>query len=121
MGMEDKVSESHGGGRVGRVLVVFGPKPGVGTSVIAANLAIALRALTPRVILLETHHDLGNQATILGLPSHRHLGHALDASLADALVAHSSRVEVLLRSPDAEGPTLAQLDALLRQARELAP
>ena len=102
-------------------MVVFGPKPGVGTSVIAANLAIAMRALAPRVILLEAHHDLGNQATILGLAPERHLAHALADGLADGLVAHSSRIDVLLRSPQAEGMTIAQLDALLRQAREWAP
>jgi Flp pilus assembly CpaE family ATPase len=101
--------------------VVFGPKPGVGTSVIAANLAIAMRALAPRVILLEAHHDLGNQATILGLVPERHLAHALTARLADGLVLHSSRVDVLLRSPQAEGLTIAQLHALLQQARQAAP
>ncbi len=112
---------SGSGEQPGRVVVVFGPKPGVGTSVIAANLAIALRALAPRVLLLETHHDLGSQATILGLAPERHLADARDARLADALIPHGSGVDVLLRSPDAAGLTVPQLEALLGQARQLAP
>ena len=105
----------------GRVIVVFGPKSGVGTSVIAANLAIALRELVSRVILFEAHHDLGNQTTILGMAPDRHVGHALEGHLAAALLSHSSGIEVLLRSPESEAITVAQLRALLREARGLAP
>lgn len=105
----------------GRVVVLFGSKAGVGTSVVATNLAIALHTLTTEpVVLLEAHYDFGNQAALLALAPERHLGHALAGSLADGLIADDSGIAVLLRSPAGYAPTLDQLRGLLRQARARA-
>jgi pilus assembly protein CpaE len=105
----------------GTLVVLFGSKAGAGTSAVAANLAIALRRVADaRVILLEGHYDLGNLTSLLDLAPERHLGHALAGSLADGLQPHSSRIDVLLRSPEGELPTADQQRALLRQARALA-
>ncbi|HEY7065330.1 MAG TPA: hypothetical protein VII06_27885 [Chloroflexota bacterium] len=106
----------------GTLVVLFGSKAGAGTSAVAANLAIALRQLAEaRVILIEGHYDLGNLTSLLDLAPERHLGHALGGSLGDGLRAHPSGVDVLLRSPEGEAPTVAQQRAVLQQARALAP
>jgi pilus assembly protein CpaE len=107
--------------RAGSVLVLFGSKSGVGTSAIAANLAIALRQVSgAHVLLFEAHYDLGNQTSMLDLPPERHLGDALGGSVAGALLDHPSGSQVLLRAPDGDSPTPEQLHDLLRQARALA-
>ncbi len=100
------------------VLALFGSKAGVGTSVVAANLAVALRRREDvAVVLVEAHYDLGNLASLLDLAPERHVGHALKGSLAAALIRHRSGIEVLLRSPEGEAPTPEQLRALLLEAR----
>lgn len=108
-------------GRPGATIALFGLTPGVGASVLAANLAIALRQTSGApVILFEAHYDLGNQASLLGLTPQRHLGHALDGSVAPALLRHESGIDVLLRSPFGLVPTRPQMHALLAQARATA-
>jgi pilus assembly protein CpaE len=107
--------------RGGSLVVLFGSKPGAGTSIIAANLAIALGRLTAaRVILFEGHYDLGNLASLLDLAPERHIGQALSEVLAAGLLPHSSGIEVLLRAPDGTRPTPEQLRTLLGEARSLA-
>jgi pilus assembly protein CpaE len=105
----------------GTLVVLFGSKAGAGTSAVAANLAIALRRVSgARTILLEGHYDFGNLPSLLDLTPERHLSQALGGSLADGLQPHSSGIDVLLRSPEGEVPTVAQQHALLEQARALA-
>jgi len=54
--------------QVGRVIVFYGPKGGVGTSLLATNLAVALAAYQPEpVVLVDLNLQFGAVATLLGL------------------------------------------------------
>ncbi len=54
--------------QVGRVVVFYGPKGGVGTSLLVTNLAVALAAYQPEpVILVDLNLQFGSVATLLGL------------------------------------------------------
>lgn len=54
--------------RVGRVIVFYGPKGGVGTSLLVTNLAVALAAYQPEpVVLVDLNLQFGAVATLLGL------------------------------------------------------
>ncbi len=54
--------------RIGRVIVFYGPKGGVGTSLLATNLAVALAAYQPEpVVLVDLNLQFGAVATLLGL------------------------------------------------------
>ncbi|MCX7968367.1 MAG: AAA family ATPase [Armatimonadetes bacterium] len=54
--------------QVGRVIVFYGPKGGVGTSLLVTNLAVALAAYQPEpVALVDLNLQFGSVATLLGL------------------------------------------------------
>jgi pilus assembly protein CpaE len=54
--------------QVGRIIVFYGPKGGVGTSLLVTNLAVALAAYQPEpVILVDLNLQFGAVATLLGL------------------------------------------------------
>lgn len=88
----------------GQILVVFGPKGGVGRTVIAANLAVALRKVTEkRVVLVDGNMWFGDIGLVLNVRSSYSildlLPHAdeLDAELINGVLApHSSDIKVLL-------------------------
>jgi len=55
--------------RLGKVLVVFATKGGVGKSVVATNLAVLLATKFPnRVTLIDADLQFGDDAVLLGLP-----------------------------------------------------
>lgn len=94
----------------GKVVVVMGPKGGVGTTTVAANLAVALRQVTGReVALADFSLQFGDVAVLLNLWS-KHTLHdvaihhtAIDDSLLDrVLVPHASGVKVLLAPSEPE-------------------
>jgi flagellar biosynthesis protein FlhG len=51
-----------------RIVAVAGGKGGVGKSVLAANLAIAMAAAGRRTALIDADIGMGNQHTLLGIP-----------------------------------------------------
>ncbi|MCX7643257.1 MAG: AAA family ATPase [Armatimonadetes bacterium] len=54
--------------QVGRVIVFYGPKGGVGTSLLVTNLAVALASYQPEpVVLVDLNLQFGSVATLLGL------------------------------------------------------
>jgi len=54
--------------QVGRIIVFYGPKGGVGTSLLVTNLAVALAAYQPEpVVLVDLNLQFGAVATLLGL------------------------------------------------------
>ncbi len=54
--------------QVGRIIVFYGPKGGVGTSLLVTNLAVALAAYQPEpVALVDLNLQFGAVATLLGL------------------------------------------------------
>ncbi len=92
----------------GQLVAVFSPKGGVGTSVVSANLAIALRQFTnKKVALVDANLMLGDLNVILNLVSSTTIVDLskriveLDADLLnDVLVTHTSQVKVLLAPPN---------------------
>lgn len=87
----------------GKVIVVMGPKGGVGTTTIAANLSVALKMISGKeVALADLNLQFGDAAVLLNLWS-KHTLHDLvvhyqaidDALLDRVLIPHSSGVKVL--------------------------
>lgn len=76
----------------GRVIALCGPKAGVGTTVLACNLAVALSVLGEDVILVDADGSFGSVATVMGLPRRE-----VDsqAPVAEGLTEHRSGVRVL--------------------------
>ncbi|MEI8190238.1 MAG: response regulator, partial [candidate division NC10 bacterium] len=91
----------------GQIVAVFGAKGGVGQTIVAVNLAIALCQTTKkRVVLVDTNVQGGDVGTILGLHARYTILDLLargdeldDALMSSVLVSHSSGITVLL-APD---------------------
>ncbi|NTV99808.1 MAG: response regulator [Oscillochloris sp.] len=111
---------SSGGGNTsnGQILAVFSPKGGVGTSSIAANLAVALRQMTnKKVALVDANVIFGDLSVILNLRSDKtiiDLATRVDDMdqdlLNDVLATHTSQVKVLLAPPDPQRGELVTSD-----------
>ncbi len=86
-----------------RVIVVFSPKGGVGTSTLAVNLAVALQVARHATALVDGNISFGSHDVFLNLPPGRTMLE-LAASpetvttevLSDTLVRHRSGLSVLL-------------------------
>ncbi len=89
---------------LGRVITVFSPKGGVGCTLLAANLAVALRARTQkRVALVDYSLQFGTIGTMINVqatytlaelvPHYQNIDGAL---LRDVMVSHPSGIQVLL-------------------------
>jgi pilus assembly protein CpaE len=92
----------------GKVIVVLGPKGGVGTTTIATNLAVGLRQISGEpVALADFSLQFGDVAVLLNVWS-KHTAHdlalhaqALDDTLLDrVLIAHDSGIKVLQAPTD---------------------
>ena len=98
----------------GRIYAVFSPKGGVGCTVLATNLAVALKQLTnKKVALVDGNLVFGNVDVMLNVLSNKTINDVvtriteLDTDLLrDVMVTHSSGVRVLLAPPQ---PELAEL------------
>lgn len=98
------VKEATPGRREGKVVSVFSAKGGVGCTVIAVNLAVALRRQTGQpVSLFDSNLRFGNAAVLLNLWPRATLGdiaryeNDLSTQLVEeVMVTHSSGVRVLL-------------------------
>jgi pilus assembly protein CpaE len=111
-----------GGGQVstGQIIAVFSPKGGVGTSTVAANLAVALRQQTnKRVALVDANVVFGDLTVILNLRSDKtiiDIAQRVDEMdrdlLNDVLATHTSQVKVLLAPPDPQRGELVIADHL---------
>ncbi len=105
-------------GPEGQIIAVFSPKGGVGTSVVAANLAVAIRQLTnKRVALVDANTIFGDLTVILNLRSDKtiiELAQRVDELdrdlLNDVLATHTSQVKVLLAPPDPQRGELVTSD-----------
>lgn len=109
-----------GGGSQGQLIAVFSPKGGVGTSVVAANLAVALRLLTnKKVALVDANFMFGDMAVMMNLASNKTVIdlanriNDLDRELLnDVLTTHTSQVKVLLAPPNPQAGELVNADHL---------
>jgi pilus assembly protein CpaE len=86
----------------GRMIVVVGPKGGVGKTIVSSNLAAALAEAGERVALVDLDLQFGDIGLVLGLPPTATIydlvssGGSLDAEkMGDYLTAHESGAHVL--------------------------
>lgn len=115
-----EVASGDGGSSQGQIIAVFSPKGGVGTSAIAANLAVALRQSTNRkVALVDGNVIFGDQNVILNLISNKtivdltnRIGDLDRELLNDVLATHTSQVKVLLSPPNPQTGELVTSDHL---------
>ena len=115
-------------GKEGGVIVVFGPKGGIGTTTVAVNLAVALhqRLDTNRTILVDASLQFGDVGVFLNLPPNRNITDLcatiedLDPDSIDtSAVAHASGIKALLAPPRPEMADLVSPDYLKRILEEL--
>jgi pilus assembly protein CpaE len=114
----------------GHVVAVFSPKGGAGCTVVATNLAVALKRITGKqVVLVDGDVVFGDVGVALNIVANKTVAdlasrtHDLDAQLiSDVLATHASGVQVLLAPPDSQsGESIgaeqmrAILDALRKQ------
>jgi pilus assembly protein CpaE len=118
-------SDAGGGGQSaptssGQIVAVFSPKGGVGTSTVAANLAVALRQLTgKKVALVDGNLIFGDIGVIMNLVSTKTIADLanriseLDRDLLnDVLATHASQVKILLAPPNPQTGELVTADHL---------
>lgn len=116
---------------MGKVVTVFSPKGGVGKSVLATNLGVAIATECGRsAILVDLDLQFGDVAVMLQLPPERTIFDAaqafdrLDADMLQGfLVAHGSGLRTLLapvRPEDAESVTTGRITQILTILRGLA-
>ncbi|MFV9503192.1 MAG: response regulator [Oscillochloridaceae bacterium umkhey_bin13] len=104
----------------GQIIAVFSPKGGVGTSSVAANLAVAIRQLTnKKVALVDANVVFGDLTVILNLRSDKTIIELaqrvdeLDRDLInDVLATHTSQIKVLLAPPDPQRGELVTAEHL---------
>jgi pilus assembly protein CpaE len=104
----------------GQLIAVFSPKGGVGTSTVAANLAVALRQLTnKKVALVDGNLIFGDIGVIMNLVSTKTIADLanrigeLDRDLLnDVMQTHASQVKILLAPPNPQTGELVTADHL---------
>jgi DNA-binding response OmpR family regulator len=110
------VAAGPGAADRGRIVAFVGAKGGVGTSTVAANVAIALTRNGMRTVLVESASFHGTLTTLLGLGDGRFTERLpLDnpdgltaAAVESALVPHSSGLRVLLGATFGSTPASAE-------------
>jgi pilus assembly protein CpaE len=111
----------------GTVITVTGAKGGVGKSVIAVNLALALRQETGKLVaILDADNEFGDVATLLDLtPASTIADLTVEpdkvdvADIRKVITAHESGLQVVAAAPDGSGwkrpeDTKAVIEALAR-------
>ena len=114
--------------REGNVVVVFGPKGGIGTTTLAVNLAVGLqqKLVDARVILVDGSLQFGDVGVLLNLPPGRSITDLVDTindldpdSIDTVALAHTSGAKVVLAPPRPEMADLLQADHLKRILDEM--
>ena len=111
----------------GKIVTVFSAKGGVGRTTVACNLAIALRSLTEKkVVLVDGSLQFGDVGVLLNIQGGKtisdlapHLANLEREVLEGILVSHSSGVRVLLAPPRPEMMELISADAFKRILQKL--
>ena len=116
-----------GQGHDGVVVVVFGPKGGIGTTTLAVNVAVALhqRMEANRVIVVDASLQFGDVGVFLNLPSNRNITDLCSIddfdpdSIDTSAVVHASGIRALLAPPRPEMADLVGPDQIKRILEEL--
>jgi pilus assembly protein CpaE len=93
---------------LGRVIAIYSPKGGVGTSAIAANLAVAMHQASGDVILMDGDLQFGDISVHLNTKPTRTISDLIQQDqlevdlLPDILVPHDSGLKLLLAPPQPE-------------------
>ena len=102
-----------------KVVTVFSPKGGVGTSTVAVNLACALSMLGRRVALMDGNISFGNAGVFLNLPPSKSILQLVgdpagigEATVEEALLSHPSGLKVLLAPVEPEAGDMIQSEHL---------
>jgi pilus assembly protein CpaE len=114
-----------------KVIAVMGVRPGVGTTTVAANLAIALHATSSkRVIVVDAHLPFGDLDLLLNIPAGRSWAdlvpylNELDSDVLNTVLAtHASGVQVLLApgpQEDTDGIPENALATIVTRLRSMA-
>ncbi|WP_322797681.1 AAA family ATPase [Thermoflexus sp.] len=116
------------GGPQGKVVAVYSPKGGVGTTLIAVNLAVALQKPERRVALIDASLPFGDVGVFLNLQGPRNIADLARMDEMDpeaftlSLLSHASGLKVLLAPPRpelAEYVTAEAMKRILTMARTL--
>ncbi len=75
------IERNQGVGKGARVVSVASGKGGTGKSVLAVNLAVALRRMGQRVLVLDCDFGLANVDLMLGASARRNLAHVLSGEI----------------------------------------
>jgi len=92
----------------GKLIVLFGPKGGVGRSTIATNLAVGLaQRYRKQVVFIDADLWFGDASVLLDLRGEKSIASLVDHSeyldedvLTDVLLTHASGLKVLLAPPE---------------------
>ncbi len=109
-----------GRGAQGKVVAVYSPKGGVGTTLIAVNLAVALQKPGRRVVLIDASLPFGDVGVFLNLQGPRNIadlalmGEMDPEAFTLSLVSHASGLKVLLAPPRPELAEYVTADAMKR-------
>ena len=110
----------------GSVITVFGPKGGIGTSLVAVNLAVALQKPDAKVALIDASLQFGSLDVLLNLHANRSIAdisqtiNDLDADLISTVITpHPSGVKVLLAPTRPELADLVLPDHLQRIVEQM--
>lgn len=110
----------------GHIIVVFSPKGGVGTSVVAVNLALALYKPDQKVALVDGSLQFGNVDVLLNLQATRSIadlakaGGEVEPQLVESvLVAHPSGLKTLMAPSRPEMAELVTPELAKNVLREL--
>jgi pilus assembly protein CpaE len=129
-GKESSTTQPPDGERKGRVATVFSTKGGVGKTVIASNLGVALATLKQNVVLVDLDLQFGDTGIVLNIPPERTIFDAvqafdrLDAEMIKGYLSdHDSGLKVLLapiRPEEAECVTVSRLGTIIGLLQEVA-
>lgn len=109
------------------VFVVYSPKGGIGTSVMAANIAIALQQTQGDIVLMDGDLQFGDIAVHLNIRAQRTMNDMIHEDglevelLPDVVLSHNSGLKLLLaptRPELAEALTPAIMEEIIRGLRQ---
>lgn len=114
----------------GKIVTVFSTKGGVGKTVIASNLAVALASMKHSVVLIDLDLQFGDTGIVLNIPPERTIFDAIQAfdrldaeMLRGFLSDHDSGLRVLLapiRPEEAEFITASRLGTVIGLLQQVA-